>query len=104
MHMHVRLGMCALVLGCPHALFASLIRSLTVLITCLFSRHRTFTFVMGQGVVYGWYHAGRVAWMPGESLIAARFVLYLFATFSILIMPLFSIASLGPLVWGGSHD
>ena len=33
--------------------------------------------------------------MQGESLIAARLVLYLFATFSILIIPLFSVASLG---------
>ena len=55
------------------------------------------------GLSYGWYHAGRVACTPGESLIAARLVLYFFATFSILLMPSFSVTSLGPFV-GGSHD
>lgn len=101
--MHVWLGMCVLDLGCLHALFANLIRSATVFVACLFNRQCTFTFIMGWGSVYGWYHAGRVAQTWGESLIATRLVLYLFTTFSILIMPSFSVASLGPLD-GGSHD
>lgn len=84
-------------------LLVSLIRSATDFVACLIRRHFAFTFVRGWGAAAGWNHAGRVARTPGESLIAARFALYFFAMFNILLMSLFRFIARGLLV-GGFHD
>lgn len=58
--------------------------------------------VRGHMAAPGWYQAGREALTLGDILIAARLVLYVFATLSILLMFLFSFPALGPFV-GGCH-
>lgn len=43
-------------------------------------------FVIGWGSANGWYHAGSFIHISGDRWIAARFVLYFFATLIILML------------------
>ena len=97
MQMHAWLLKCVMFLALLHALSTIFIRSATDLVVWLFRRQCALTFTSRQGSVYGCYQVGRAAQMLGESLMAARFVYYFFAMFSILTIPLFSVVSLGPL-------
>ena len=103
MQMHARSVMCTLSCACSDDLLADFIRSATVFIAWLLRRHFAWIFVIGRASVYGWYQAGREAFTPGESLIAARFVLYFLAVRSILTIPSFRDSILGPRE-GGCHD
>ena len=71
-------------------------RSATVRALCLSMRHLALQLLMGQGSAVGWYQAGSCARSSSVMQIAARFMSYFLATFSILLILLFSVVDLVP--------
>src|SRR6266404_5388611 len=74
-----------------------------VLAWCFLRRHLAADDVSGIVSASGWYQAGGISCTWGDSLMAARLVLYFLATRSILMMSSPSSFVRLPLI-GGSQD
>ena len=74
------------------------IRSVTFLTAWFSRRHFEALFLMGQGAVLMWYHAGSWARRRGDIRIAVRSTLCLVPTLTILVMSLFRWFARCPLV------
>ena len=97
-HMHCGPLRCVRSLCVSHSLADIWIRSATLVVSCIFSRHFDSTFVIGCGFAAMWYHAGSRDLSCGVSLIAARFASYFWAAVTILTMSLFRFSACLPLM------
>ena len=69
-HMHCGPLRCVRSLCVSHSLADIWIRSVSLVVSCVFSRHFDSTFIIGRGFAALWYHAGNRDLSCGVSLIA----------------------------------